>query len=94
MPDRAKHRVPTGVVVSGREPELRLLSTLLLIVVISAGASFVTRATKFDDIEEQLREATEQLDNIGSDARRPQTPVVIPEATPGWGPFGEADTVH
>ncbi|MGE0057574.1 MAG: hypothetical protein AB7T32_06290 [Dehalococcoidia bacterium] len=67
---------------------------MLLIVLISVGASFATRATKFDDIEAQLREASEQLDNIGSESRRPEAPVVIPEATPGWGPFGEADTVH
>jgi hypothetical protein len=67
---------------------LRILTTLLLIVSIGVGASFIPKAAKFDVIEEKLRQTTDQIDR-GSEAAKP-TPVVIPEATPGWGPWADA----
>jgi hypothetical protein len=72
---------------------LRLVTTLLVVLVIWAGASFATRASKFDEIEDRLRETTEKID-LGSNAAPEGTPVVIPAATPGWGPWVEASNTE
>jgi hypothetical protein len=72
---------------------LRLLTIALLIALVGIGAGIAGRSATFDDIQNSLERASDEIDG-GLLAPRP-TPVAIPRATPGWDfSVSSADTLR